>query len=65
MVRGQTLKRTTTKIHNKNGQDYEEITEKKLLELEVYEQMFFHFLSILALLPQKRDRLLQILDTYK
>jgi hypothetical protein len=38
--------------------------ETRLLLLETHEELFFHYLSILALLPQRRSDILQILDTY-
>ena len=38
--------------------------ETRLLLLETHEELLFHYLSILALLPQRRSDILQILDTY-
>ena len=38
--------------------------ETRLLQLETHEELLFHYLSILALLPQRRSDILQILDTY-
>jgi len=42
----------------------ESVTESKLLQLGSHEELFFHYLSILALLPARRADLLRILDTY-
>jgi len=35
-----------------------------LLQLEPHEELLFHYLSILAVIPKKRDHILHILDFY-
>ena len=36
----------------------------KLLQLEPHEELLFHYLSILAVIPNKRNHILHILDFY-
>lgn len=38
---------------------------EKLYELQIYEELFFQYLSILALIPKERPKVLVILDTFK
>ena len=38
--------------------------KKDCLDLKPHEELFFHYLSILALIPDKRQSILQILDTF-
>jgi hypothetical protein len=42
----------------------EESQEETLLQLKIHEELFFHNLSILAIIPNKRSELQNILDTH-
>jgi hypothetical protein len=35
-----------------------------ILELKIHEELFFHYLTILSLIPSRRENLLYILDVY-
>jgi hypothetical protein len=39
--------------------------EEKTYELQIHEELFFHYLSILALIPKERPKVLVILDTFR
>lgn len=41
----------------------EEVTDIRTLQLETHEELFFHYLSILALLPLRRSDILQMLSS--
>ena len=42
--------------------DQDEVTDIRTLQLEIHEELFFHYLSILALLPLRRSDILQMLS---
>ena len=41
-----------------------QITKEKVIELKTHEELLFHYLSILAVLPKRRGDILSILDIY-
>ena len=45
-------------------EECERVSETTLLQLKIHEELFFHNLSILAIIPSKRADLLDILDTH-
>ena len=44
--------------------EQQELQKEKEMKLEVHEELFFHYLSILAILPSRRSDLLRILDSF-
>ena len=54
--------KTGCEIISEAAEELEQRVETTLLQLKIHEELFFHNLSILAIIPSKRAELLNILD---